>query len=180
MRVFLACCIDGDTAAQLSAALARHADRYHGGGYRWITPANYHITLRFFGDLTQRQVDRVVELVRPVADCAGGIQCRALSLQPLPTARRPSVIALPIDSAGRVDGLAARLNAILESEFGPPDQPFNAHLSVVRCRRGARFLGATGNLDFSLNLAGVALLESRLSSEGSRYRPLWRFRRAGF
>ncbi len=176
MRAFLACCIDGDCAA-LASALAGHADRYRSDGYRWIPAANYHVTLRFLGELTQLQVDRVVESVRGVADDVASIACRALSLQPLPSPQRPSVIALPIDSAGRLESLAAELNAVLENDFGPPDHPFRAHLSVVRCRRGARFLGANSTLDFPLTMGGVTLFESRRSNSGSRYVPLWTFRR---
>jgi RNA 2',3'-cyclic 3'-phosphodiesterase len=176
VRTFLACCIDAAAAAQLYAALEPLRHGYRGGAYRWTPAENYHVTLRFFGEIEPRDAERVVEIVRPIATLHQPIECRTAAVQPLPGARQPKVIALSIESAGRVEALAAEVNAALEDDFGPPDKTFKAHLTVIRCRRGARFVAPAGAFEYPLTFTSLALFESETSGNGPRYTPLQTFR----
>ncbi len=142
MRVFLACVVDDRTADRLWRDLEPMRRAYTGAAYKWVPPANYHVTLRFFGELGADQVDRAVALIAPVVAAAPRFEGCASSAQPFPNRRRPTVIMLPIESAGRLEALAADCNRVLNDAFGPPDKPFKAHLTVIRCRRGARFVEA--------------------------------------
>ena len=172
MRAFLAGCIDPAAARQLHAALQGLTQLYRGAAYRWIDPGNYHITLRFFGELDAADVDRVLRCVPAVAVRHSNIVCTTGALQALPGARRPSVIALSLESAGNLEALGADMNAALAADFGAPDKPFKAHLTVVRCRRGARFLAAPALAEWPLVISSVALFESATSGAGPRYTPL--------
>ncbi len=141
---------------------------YADTAFGWIPPANYHVTLRFFGELTTPDIDRAVRLVEPVAAAASSFEARAVSARPLPNARQPNVIALPIESSGRLEMLAAELGHALNDDFGPPDKPFKAHLSVIRCRRGGRLIAP---IDIALPLAFecIALFESTTGKGAPRY-----------
>jgi 2'-5' RNA ligase len=143
--------------------------------FRWIDPRNYHVTLRFFGDLSRDQIGRAARAVAPVAAAASPLDCRIGALLPLPSARRPKVIALALDSAGTLERLAAAANAAFEPEFGVPDKPFKAHLTIVRCRRGARMRRATDPIGGTLHFDRVALFESSQAPTGVRYAVLEEF-----
>ena len=176
MRVFLACCVEPEAARRLYAALEPLRRLYAGPAYRATPPENYHVTLRFFGELKQDDVDRVGRCVEPVAGAAAPIDCRTTSLLALPNARRPSVIGLVVESGGRVEALAAHVNRALDADFGPPDKPFKAHLSVIRCRRDARFDAFAAGFESGLTFARIALFRSDPAGDGPRYSVLRAFR----
>ncbi len=175
MRVFLAYAIDAAAAADLNSTLTPQRTTYVGRAFRWIPPANYHVTLRFFGELSQESITTIDALIRPIADASAPMQCTANAPQPLPRTR-PRVIVLPIASDERLERLAAQCNAALERDFGRADKPFKAHLTIVRCERGARFVAAPIDLAFPLVLARIALFESVSSKAGQRYIPLREYR----
>jgi len=67
-------------------------------------------------------------------------------------------------------------NDVLRTEFGPPDKPFKAHLTVLRCSRGARFEQPGADLSVALGLTSMVVFESTLAHGGPRYTPLQEFR----
>jgi len=176
VRVFLACSVDRATADRLHANLESMRRTYSGPGYRWVPPAIYHVTLRFFGELNATEVDRAAALVDPVVVATQPFNGRARSAQPLPNKRKPSVIVLPVESSQRLESLAADCAHVLNDAFGPPDKPFKAHLTVIRCGRGARFIAAADPVDFELSFTRVALFESTSKSGAPIYTPLREFK----
>ena len=176
MRVFLACAVDHRTADRLWRDLEPLRRAYSGTAYKWVPPANYHVTLRFFGELDADQVDRAVTLIEPVVTVAPRFEGRASSARPFPNRRRPNVIVLPIESSDRLEALAADCGRVLNDAFGPPDKPFKAHLTVIRCRRGARFVEAADTLDVPLAFTHVALYESAAGNGAPKYTALREFR----
>jgi 2'-5' RNA ligase len=175
VRVFLACVVDDRTADRVWRDLEPMRRAHTGAAYKWVPPANYHVTLRFFGELDADQVDRAVALIAPIVAPAQRFEGRVSSAQALPNQRRPNVIVLPIESAGRLEALAAECNRALNGAFGPPDKPFKAHLTVIRCRRGARFVEAADVLDFRLTFTRVALFESTAGNGAPKYTALREF-----
>ena len=79
----------------------------------------------------------------------------------------------------RLEALAADVAVALHAEFGPPDKPFKAHLTVIRCRRGARFIEPANALDFPLRFTHIALFESTAGNGAPTYTPLREFRLGG-
>ncbi len=92
---------------------------YRGAGYRWVPPANYHVTLRFFGELNAAEVDRAAALVAPVVAATRQFEGRVRSAQPLPNKRKPSVIVLPVESSQRLESLAADCAHVLNGDIRP-------------------------------------------------------------
>ncbi len=152
---------------------------YRGAGYRWVPPANYHVTLRFFGEVNAAEVDRAAALVAPVVAATRRFEGRVRSAEPLPNKRKPSVIVLPVESSQRIESLAADCAHVLNGVFGPPDKPFKAHITVIRCGRGARFIDANDPIDFELSFTRVALFESTSGSDAPTYTPLHEFQLLG-
>jgi 2'-5' RNA ligase len=175
VRIFLACSVDRATADRLHADLGPMRRAYRSAAYRWVPPANYHVTLRFFGELNAAQVDCAVQLIEPVASAASRFDARASSARPLPNRSRPNVIVVPIESSGRLEALAADCSRVLNGVFGPPDKPFEAHLTVIRCGRGARFIEPPDDVDFPLAFTRIALFESTAGNGAPKYTALREF-----
>ena len=175
MRTFLACGVEATAASELFEALRPLRAEFGEPAFRWIDPRNYHVTLRFFGDLTRDEVERAARAIEAIAARGAPIDCRIGALLALPSARHPTVIALALQSDGALERLAADANAAFEPAFGPPDKPFKAHLTIVRCRRGARMTAESGAIDFEFRFDRVAFFESSQAPTGVRYSVLEAF-----
>jgi 2'-5' RNA ligase len=175
MRVFAACRLDHHTAAELDRALISLRAGYSGRRFRWVPAQNYHLTLRFFGDVSSEAAAEIGGLMEPVARRESPIECRAGTPVPLPNARRPNVVALPIESNGRLERLADECNAAFALRFGGPDKPFMAHLTVLRCRPGARFRAVAAAIEVPFTISRVGLYESTQVAGATRYTALSEF-----
>lgn len=176
MRVFLACRLAAADAAQLQGALEPLKREVAAARFRWIAPANYHVTLRFFGTLTEEVVDDVCRLIEPVvAGVRLPIACRVAASLALPSWSRPAVLALELESAGMLEDLAAACDAVVAPRYGAADHPFRAHLTVARCRRPRRMMPPAAAVQFDFDMASCGIYRSTLSPNGARYDALCEF-----
>ena len=93
-------------------------------GVRWTPPAQWHVTLRFIGDVAD---DRVDGLVRSLGDAAAALSPVEVVLGERLAAFGPSVLYVP------VEGLAAWADAV---GGGSERGGFVGHVTVARGRRG--------------------------------------------
>ena len=136
---------------------------------RWLPETNYHVTLRFLGDI--EETDSVIAALGTI-QVAGAICCAVERLVPFPNPRRASVVALTLASGGQLEALAAGVNRALR-DLGAPDKPFRSHLTVARCRNKVPRLETDPRLSFRLNSFG--LYRSETLPEGARYSALATF-----
>ena len=175
MRLFAACRLDHQTAIALDLALAPLRAALSDKHFRRVAAENFHMTLRFFGEKSFDAATEIGKLIETAARAESPFSCRTAAPMPLPNARRPSVVALPIESSGRLERLAGLCNDAFAAAFGAPDKPFRAHLTVLRCRPGARFRAMDGALEFPFAISTVGLYESTPADGGVRYRALYEF-----
>lgn len=172
MRCFFALAPDEDTRGavdRVRSPLAAHDD------LRLPPAANLHVTLVFLGERPADEVDRLAALVpalpfEPVTAVAG-------AWQSLPSARRPSVLTLPLASDGAIEALVRVLRGRLAALGDPAvvgGHRFLAHLTVARVRRGRG--PAVADLappDLPpLRFDRVGLYVSESVAGGVRYRPV--------
>ncbi len=132
-RLFLAVPIDDDVRAGLLAFLADHGSTEIPG--RHVVSANWHITLRFLGETTSEQRDRLVGYLDD--HVAGGpFVLRFGGLGAFPRPLRAAVAWLAIrdedDRLGDIAGLCEE--AAHSAGFSPEERPFHAHLTLSRIR----------------------------------------------
>jgi len=175
MRVFAACRLDPLAAAGLDRALSTLRAGYSDKRFRWVPPENYHLTLRFFGDVSSEAAADIGGLIEAVARMEEPFECRVGAPMALPGARHPKVVALPIESNSRLERLANECNFAFAERFGAPDKPFTAHLTVLRCRPGARLRAVDAALTFSFTVSSVGLYESTRVAGTVRYTALCEF-----
>ena len=148
------------------------------GRIRWVEPRNFHVTVRFFGELEPARLASVSELVRRTEIERNEVRLGKCSA--FPTESRPSVLWVSLeDPSGRLDGQVRELEARLESAgFGPPDKPWKSHLTLGRVPREGR-LRAREEEFRAVRLPGerffldeLALMRSDLRPQGPVYSPI--------
>ena len=128
---------------------------------RWTTEKQWHVTLRFLGDVDDDRVDAVGDELE--AQLVGVPAVVAVSER---RARRygPAAIGVPV---GGLDGLAAAAGG---------RERFRGHITLARCRgqvpAGAM---ATGLPVLQWEVGEVALVRSHLDPAGARYETLRAF-----
>ena len=185
LRTFIAI----DLSAELRGRLGDLQDRLRGdlGGrcVRWVQPQGIHLTLKFLGDTSEKQVAdveralaRAAASVAPFAISVGGVGC-------FPNTRQPRVVWVGLEET---TGALLRLRNAVESEVAPLGFPtekraFAPHLTLGRVQRDApvadvRRIGqvvaatTTGRLG-EMAVAQVAYIKSDLRPTGAVYTTLW-------
>jgi RNA 2',3'-cyclic 3'-phosphodiesterase len=133
-------------------------------GVRWTRRHQWHVTLRFLGDVPDPRPVAAALSAAPLHPCEASIGPKVKMLG-------RQVICLP------VAGLDELAHAVEEATAGfgqpPDDRRFRGHLTLARLRRRARPSGLTGAaLDDSFPVTEVRLIRSHQDSGGSRYEDL--------
>jgi 2'-5' RNA ligase len=150
---------------------------------RWARPEGLHITLRFLGDATQEQVDRLVRGISELPDRPRfSLVCRGLGT--FGSLTRPRVLWAGV--GGDLDALAS-VQADVERmcvRFGWPadEQRFTPHITLARARGKlaerdalAALLDRRARYVFSrFAVSGITLYASRTAPGGAVYTPLTR------
>jgi 2'-5' RNA ligase len=168
VRVFVAVWPSPDVVAALAAI-----DRPVRPGIRWTTPDQWHVTLRFLGQINGEELPRVkASLVALPSDG----QAKAPTAVAGPTLERlgPAVLCVPV--AG-LDDVAAAVMARTAGVGAPiGDRPFRGHLTIARAARGVNPRPAQP-VPFSASwpVTEVTLVASTLHPAGARYEVIDRF-----
>jgi 2'-5' RNA ligase len=134
---------------------------------RFTTEDQWHVTLRFLGNVDEEAVPRVVDALAVLGACG------AVEAEVLPAPKRLGRTAVVLD----VDGLAPVAAAVAGAvgHLGGDDRPFHGHVTLARMRRPGRWpSGGIGGLAEPIRWrAGeVALVRSRLGRGPAAYETL--------
>jgi len=116
----------------------RAAQRFMPEGLRWTPAAQWHLTLRFLGDVDPGEVSLLVEALE--AACAGQEPMRLWlhGFGCFPSPERPRVFWLGLTGElGPLERLQARVQEWTAPWGQKEDRPFRAHLTVARIRDGS-------------------------------------------
>jgi len=124
--------------------LAGLADLLH--RLHWTPPGNWHLTLRFLGDVPAPHCDEVADALRAIKFAP--LQLAVGRAGVFPVRGAPRVLWLGLaQGAPECAALATAVNAALAPlGFAPEDRPFAPHLTLARVRqaqRGDKRRGAT-------------------------------------
>ena len=108
--------------------------------WRWVTPEQIHLTLRFLGNVPAEQVTNIAQAMECAAQGQTAFILRAQALGCFPHASRPRVLWVGLaDPRQALAHLNERLTASLISlGFPPEDRPFHPHLTLARAQDSIR------------------------------------------
>jgi len=143
-------------------------------GLRWSGRDQWHVTLRFFGELGAREVGLVTEAMVGVARGLAG----PLMAEGGPGTRLlgPGLVIWPVEGLQGVAGALGTATA----EIGQPvpDRRFYGHVTIARGRRGVdlrRLRDVLVPLSAAWPVTSLSLVQSELHPDGARYRELESF-----
>ena len=146
----------------------------------WTKPGNFHLTLKFLGDVRPETVDVVSEVVQNVAEAQVPFSIEFGGVGAFPNFTRPRVLWVGIKrGALTVSNLAKAINLELKHLGFPTDNRFHPHLTLARLRSPMNLeplqniLRQYDAIDGAVISANeITLMRSQLHPNGAIYTPL--------
>ena len=176
MRVFVG--INFTKKQRIKMHRAASALRTRALPVRWVEPENFHVTLKFLGEVRRGQTEKVLGAMERAVSGTPPFQAKIRGFGAFPTVRRPDVIWLGVEACPEMRCLKQDLEWSLgDVGFTSESRSFHPHITLGRVRdEGGP--GAFRNLDeaFSeldfdevVRVRSIDLIRSHVSAEGPRY-----------
>jgi 2'-5' RNA ligase len=176
-RLFLAVPLPRETkeavARWTESLKARH------DGWRWVSPDNLHLTLRFYGETAEEIESRLVERLRELESKEAAFDLEVCGWGTFPSPSRPRILWIGV--TGELAPLERLARAAEEDAvalgFEPERRRFHPHLTVARAGRGrGRPSLPPRNRDGEprfgdLPVDRIVLYRSQLGPGGPKYEP---------
>jgi 2'-5' RNA ligase len=186
MRTFLAVEVSDavrSQAAELISELARDAP-----GVRWVAPENLHLTVKFFGEVSDDDVSKICTAVGGAVSPLSEFDCECVGVGAFPRIEHPRTIWVGLnDDEKRLTGLQKTIERSLgKFRFPREKRAFHPHLTLGRVRDGRGIQGLSHSLreraERSLGtfvVSEVTYFSSQLRPRGPTYTALARFPLSG-
>ncbi|MBE7467064.1 MAG: RNA 2',3'-cyclic phosphodiesterase [Planctomycetes bacterium] len=179
IRAFIAVDLDEEVKHALRPVLKRVRERCGRSDVKWLPEENWHLTVKFLGDVPWLEVGRVGKLMQAVAAEAAPFELRVEGLGAFPPGRAPRIVSAGIVAGGaELAKLHAALDASLATMGIPPEnRGFKAHLTLGRVRGHAEMLWeALREYEAApfgaCEVDKLVLYQSELESRGAQYTAL--------
>lgn len=101
----------------------------------WYAPADYHITLKFLGDVPEERQPELIAAALPVAAQAAPVDVRLHGIGVFPDAQRPQVLWVGVEVTAGLRELAGQLETALAAlGFRREMRPYIPHITIARIR----------------------------------------------
>lgn len=146
-------------------------------GARWIEPKNYHITLRFIGEVAPQDMDDIHLALQSVAAAPFEVLINDLGT----FGRPPKSLWAGVRSSPdeKIDELFRKIeNALVKTGLEPERRNFTPHVTLARLRsvsasKVAAYMETRTNIGLEPFIANsFSLFQSHLSAKGADYQQL--------
>ena len=179
IRTFVAVLLDEEIRGRISGVQERVMKL--ASNVKWVAPENFHVTLKFLGNV---RLDRVSVVQSAVDEVARGFAAFDLSIAGVglfPTPKRPRVIWVGGEEGReQLTALAKELETrLVKVGFEKEEKPFRSHITIGRVKEGKPVEGLAEGLEEidtsglgTQRVASIAIMESVLGRGGPSYTPL--------
>ncbi|MCX5781474.1 MAG: RNA 2',3'-cyclic phosphodiesterase [Elusimicrobia bacterium] len=178
MRLFIAVNIPEEIKEKLSVLTKRL--KYKISDVRWIAKDNFHLTLKFLGEVREEKVDKINSAISDIAQNVQPFKVLFSELGAFPDLKYPRIIWVGVkEGSTELKGIAEKIeNSLLPFGFEKEKRPFSCHLTVGRVKSFK-----TKNISFekidtdfgSFVLERIDLMQSFLEKSGPGYKCLKSF-----
>ena len=176
-RVFCAIALPRDLHERLTTHIKRLRDIVPDARASWSRADNIHLTLKFLGDITLPQVEKLSEAVSRSVEDFAPFKIVLEQTGFFPAHGSPRVLWIGVnDLEGKLGELYARLeDETANSGFHKEPRPFHPHLTLARLRKPqhARTLASAHKaMEFEpaeIVVSELLVIRSELSNTGSHY-----------
>ena len=182
IRCFFAIELPGELKARLHQFIADLKTR--ADGVKWVKSDSLHITLKFMGNLPERQVDTLITALISKPVRVSPFEVRIAEFGAFPNHRRPRVFWLGVESLPRqpLYSLFRQLEARLEPlGYEKESRRFAPHLTMGRVKSGQTFdtlwqwTRAHPFEPFRFSVDSFVLMQSILKPGGAEYKQLQKY-----
>ena len=163
------------TGIEIPTEIGQHLALLRGGlpGARWIDPENYHLTLRFIGDVDMTVADDVVDTLSRIMRTGFSLSLDGLSSF---GTKKPHAIVARLPASPSLFDLQSEIERRFQRLGLPPDRrKFTPHVTLARLRGAnhrdvATYLSSRGGfLSQPFPVSRFVLFSSRNSIGGGPY-----------
>ncbi len=183
IRTFVAIELDGSikkASADAIRVLSSTAE-----SVRWVDPEGMHLTLKFLGDVDDRELHQVCQITKRVAEEVDPFSLSCCGLGAFPSSDKPTTIWMGLsDESETLVPMQKRLESLLFDELRIPieNRPYRAHITLGRNKSRGKYnppltelLQSSATEDFgSLQVNELVAFSSELTRQGPIYTPLCR------
>jgi RNA 2',3'-cyclic 3'-phosphodiesterase len=99
----------------------------------WVAPQNVHLTLKFLGDVSPANLERLAEALRVETASHGMFSMSVCGLGAFPNSRRARVIWIGLEAPPALEDLHRGVEAAAaQLGYVPEERPFSPHLTIGR------------------------------------------------
>ena len=176
MRLFVA--VNLSPAAREAIQSALDDLPFKNPPWRWVSPDNWHLTLKFLGETSAAQVESLNAALHDVARRHRAFDMTLGKFGGFPNLRNPRVLFYNIEQgAVELGGLANDVDAAVEKAIGleRDRRRFQAHVTVARVKDALspdiveRFPRVPALTEAVTRVDKFELMESRLARTGATY-----------
>ena len=177
MRAFVAWQPSDSERASIAALRDALRAQRDDAAVRWVDDAQLHVTVRFLGEIEAAVARRIDGAIARLAAASLAFEARVAGWQYWPDRRSPRVLVLRLESAGRLERLAAAIEHEVVAAGVPTERrAFRAHLTLARLSPGAAMPApfTTPSAPLVLRIDALTLVHSTLAPAGARHAALAR------
>lgn len=146
---------------------------------KWVAPANLHVTLKFLGDVADRQLEDLIVALNLWGRKIHPFQVKLTRLGFFPVRGTPRVLFAGLDQQDRLGKMAEELDLCLERLGFPREEHFKGHVTLARFKEKNRRSVVEEKLqkidvNGEFRLGAVGLYQSTLTAGGPIYQQLYR------
>lgn len=175
IRAFIAVDLAAATIANIATAIEQLKPRID--AIRWVAPSNFHLTLKFLGDIDESRVESIGAALGNALRLFPRCTINAKGLGVFPGLKRPRVLWVGLEGPGLIPLAAQVESALAPLGFAPDERGFIPHLTIGRWRQGDRVgkaleqeLRCWASYEFGISQADeVILFQSVLNPAGAVY-----------
>jgi 2'-5' RNA ligase len=180
LRLFIAVKTPEEVKTNLERAQAVLRRVVPEGTVRWTKREQFHLTLKFLGNVEAARAAALVDAVQSAAKNFTPLQMRAAKVDCFPGWRRPRIIWAGIEDAANQLGPLQRAVEMAGREFTSekPENSFTGHVTLGRIKgitsqQAALLARAAAGLAAQVfgtwTAAEIAIMQSELSQTGARH-----------
>jgi 2'-5' RNA ligase len=145
---------------------------------RWVDLDNFHLTLKFLGEVRPEGIEGITDVIGRVASSTSVFSVDFGGFGAFPTIRKPRVIWLGVDASAELRCLKQDIEwGLSEAGFEAETRAFHPHLTLGRADstfgagafRGLDGFVADMSFEGQLKVRSIDLMQSTPSKEGPAY-----------
>lgn len=151
---------------------------------KWVKPENIHLTLKFLGNITDEQIEKVKNTVKKIASDFKTYQIHLAEIGAFPKISYPRVIWAGMDEgADKTGNIYQSIEEELSKKrFEKEKRPFSPHLTLGRVRSAKNRQRLIKTIEKEKNFSSsskllvedIVLFKSTLTPKGSIYEPIFK------